>query len=493
MLRQMNPREPAGARPPLGPPGVVLVLAILLVGLLMVMGMTMLNLASSDHQIAGNESKSIQALYNADAGTEEAKMRLNPSAPVANQIPIGVAPNWRAYISTDSDAATATQTTLKARIAALDPTYVSANAADYTVYPSIQTANVIQWGWCRIEKKRDASNNLVYMNVLTGVETTTASATDAAGVTYNNLPVLVVTSEGIQQNVRRMIAMELRPIIATTTTNTTITVDPFAMSAHGKNSISVDGNVATDSYDSRKGAYGGTNKGANGDISTDATGPGVVAEIGPNATINGDLMVGPGANLASAVQNKGTVNGTTGTEPALTPMPLSTIPAGVKNSGAISLSGKATMTLTSGTYWFSSINISGNGQLTISGNVKIYVTGPVDAGGNGIVNAAAPTNLFIYGTQDPTNAANVCNSVSIHGNGNFSGAVYAPEADITMVGNGETYGALSGKSVKFTGSGMGGFHYDEALGNLGSFVTGGLTTNYSTSGYTRFSWREIPF
>ena len=124
--------------------------------------------------------------------------------------------------------------------------------------------------------------------------------------------------------------------------------------------------------------------------------------------------------------------------------------------------------------------------------MKIYVTGSVDIGGNGVGTAQnLPPNFLLYGTVDPSNAANKCTSVSIHGNGNFYGAVYAPDAAVQVAGNGVNYGALTGNTVQINGNG--GFHYDEALGNLGRWVTESVTTAYSTTGFTRYSWREIAF
>ncbi len=477
-----------------GPPGIALVLTILLVSLLLVMGMTLINLAGSDYQVASNESKSIQALYNADAGTEESKMRLSPSAPSADKIPVGAAATWRAYILSGH-----TQSEIAGDCAAstpgLDSAYNCSDASNYVFYNTVQTgSSAIPWGWLRIEKKKDGSGNPLYvdsMNVT--AETTVASVTDACGQTYQNKFILLVTSEGIQGFVRRMVQMELRPDVAAPV-STCIVVDPFASGAHGKNNVEIAGNVVTDSYDSRNGAYGATNKGNNGDVSTDATSAGAIT-VDANATVKGDAKAGPGADLATAIV-EGTPNSIKGdktTETSVMPMPLSAIPSGITNLGDLKLSGKGSMTLTTGTYWFSSISITGNGQLTISGDVKIYVTGSIDAGGNGIVNPnGTPPSLLLYGTVDPTNPANKCTDVKIHGNGAFAGAVYAPAASIDVVGNGEVYGALTGNTVKFTGSGHGGFHYDEALGNFGQFIipsSGGGTFDK----YSRHSWREIPF
>ncbi|MFA5028199.1 MAG: hypothetical protein WC713_10005, partial [Candidatus Methylomirabilota bacterium] len=390
------------------PPGIVLILTVLLVGLFMVMGMTMINLASSDHQIANNESRSIQALYNADAGTEEAKMRLSPNAPTASAIPIGTAATWRAYILSGR-----TQTEIQA---GLDPThgwappnYASAEATtNYVFYNTIQTgASTIPWGWARIQHKVDGSGNTIYQNVLNGAETSSATQTVGA-LTVNNPPILVVTTEGIQGNVRRMLSVEYQPIVAPTTTTTSVVTDPFGHAAHAGGGVTLNGNAYTDSYNSNNGAYNvGGNRFQNGHVSSDSI-TGNSISVDANSTVNGDALAGPGANVAAAIHVGGTVTGTLGTESAAWNMPLSAIPAGVANSGALSISGNRTVTLNEGTYWFSSINVAGNGTLRVSGAVKIYVTGPVDIGGNGVATANnKPPNFLLYGTVDPTNAANM--------------------------------------------------------------------------------------
>jgi len=476
-----------------GPPGVALVIAVLLVGLLLVMAMTMLNLSYSDYQVATNESKSIQALYNADAGVEEAKMRISPNAPTAAKVAIGTDVTWRAYIYSGYS---------KAQIqGGLDPTYGKAgpdytgseSTTKYDYYSTVQSGtDTVQWGWARIQHKVDAGGNIVYQSVATG-SNTTASSQSLGGVTVYNPPILEVTAEGIQGQVRRMISVEYQPIVSTTNTTTTVVTDPFANAVHAKGKVELMGSAWTDSYDSRKGAYGaaGNPPKGNGDVSTDSTTAAIVS-INPNSTINGDVFVGPGGDTGTAIDNKGTISGDQETESAAWVMPLSAIPSGVTNQGSLSISGNKVTTLNEGTYWFSSLSISGNGQLQINGAVKIYVTGSIDIGGNGVATASnLPTNLLMYGTVDPTDSTKKCTSVSIHGNGDLHGAIYAPDADIQASGNAAVYGSLTGKSVKINGNG--GFHYDEALGDIGEFVTESSATTFTTTGYSRYSWHEIAF
>jgi len=129
----------------------------------------------------------------------------------------------------------------------------------------------------------------------------------------------------------------------------------------------------------------------------------------------------------------------------------------------------------------SSIATTGQAKLCVTGKVEIYVTGDINIGGNGIANLSGlPPNFLIYGL--PT-----VDTVNIHGNSDFYGAVYAPSAAMQVSGNGSVFGALTGNTVQINGSGSAALHYDEALGLLGA------STTYATTGFSRYSWREIPF
>ncbi len=470
-------RECGGGRPghPAGPPGVILVITLLLVGLMMVMTTTMINLSSSDYLVATNESRSIQALFNADAGTEEAKMRVSPNAPTSVAIPISPSADWRAYILSGTTKAQV-QGGLDSTYGKAAPTYtMSEGTGNYTYYNTVQTGpNAIQWGWARVEHLIDAAGKIVYQDAVTGKATPVASFT-VGGTTVNNQPMLVVTAEGIQGSVRRMISPNYRPIISP---------PPFKKAIHAKNKVEMVGNAWTDSYNSdMKDANGNSipynqngNRGFKGHVSTDSIATGAIY-LETNSTINGDALVGPSGNPAVAIVNYGTITGQQTTEPTAQILDPTTIPQGCGDQGPLTVAGNSTRTLTTGCYWFSSISITGNGQVIIPNNaaVTIYVSGNIDIGGNGIANnSKLPPNLVIYGTQ-------ATSIVKIHGNGDFYGAVYAPDADLSVYGNGAVFGSLTGKTAKINGNG--GFHYDENLGNLGGTLMG----------FSRYSWREVAF
>ena len=101
---------------------------------------------------------------------------------------------------------------------------------------------------------------------------------------------------------------------------------------------------------------------------------------------------------------------------------------------------------------------------------RLWLKGGADISGNGVVNAAQkPTNLLIYG-MPPNYYPGVPGAldVKVRGNGQFYGAIYAPEAAITLGGagaSGEVFGSLIGKTVTMDGNGTK-IHYDEALAEI---------------------------
>src|SRR5207249_4798275 len=93
----------------------------------------------------------------------------------------------------------------------------------------------------------------------------------------------------------------------------------------------------------------------------------------------------------------------------------------------------------------------------------LYVAGPVaNVNGGGVNNHGWATNFIYYGL--PSNSG-----VNFQANGDFTGAIYAPNAVLGMNGGGTTVqdfvGACVVRSVNVVGHYQ--FHYDEALGKFG--------------------------
>jgi hypothetical protein len=128
------------------------------------------------------------------------------------------------------------------------------------------------------------------------------------------------------------------------------------------------------------------------------------------------------------------------------------------------------------------VSTSGSGGITIKekSTLSIYTAGNVDVtgdstGNGGILNQNGQASGFqIWGTASSASSQ----SVQISGNGSLSAIVYAPNADVSIVGNGEVYGAMVGKTVRVAGNAN--FHYDESLASYGG-----------NNPFKVASWREL--
>ena len=223
---------------------------------------------------------------------------------------------------------------------------------------------------------------------------------------------------------------------------------------------------------------------------------GAVTVNGDNAQVNGDASTGP----AGTIEGEENITGakTQNNNFQLSAVSIPSDLSGLSDGGGMHLSNDDDSdSLSAGDYQFSSIRISGGtltlngtvriyltdshsltisggGSLAVNGQLELYTTGDCNVGGNGIVNdSELPSNLIVYSTYE---TAGESDGFTLSGNAAFYGAVYAPNANLKVSGDGDIYGSLVGKTAAVTGNGD--IHYDEALQDLG----GG---EYTVSG-----WKE---
>lgn len=91
-------------------------------------------------------------------------------------------------------------------------------------------------------------------------------------------------------------------------------------------------------------------------------------------------------------------------------------------------------------------------------SLTVFSAGNVEISGAGIVNNHRPSQVQLYGTASDSQ------SITFLGSGNYSGIIFAPNADISLPGNTKIYGSVVGNN--FTISGSGSIHYDESLEHL---------------------------
>jgi hypothetical protein len=234
----------------------------------------------------------------------------------------------------------------------------------------------------------------------------------------------------------------------------------------GMEGVTLDGNVLIDSYDSRDGSYGPGNIQAHGDVCSCQD-----VWINGGITVNGDLMYGDGYNVyteGSSFSVMGSID-----DHSCGPVPAGGdfVTASWDNDNAtigltprgrdpfngtqwdFYLTAQEVLTLNPGKYYFTSAMMDGQSQLIINGPVEIYVDGPANFAGGGLVNASQdPKDLIIYASGETVHAT---------GGSGFYGAIHAPNATVFLDGGSTYYGTILGKSIDSDGSVI--VHVDEAI------------------------------
>jgi hypothetical protein len=334
-----------------------------------------------------------------------------------------------------------------------------------------------------------------------------------------------IVSEGWVRDPKSGEFLPLPRSVRVKTTNDAI----FAKGMVAKGQIDLSGNgILSDSFDSSDpakstgGQYDPAKRGDKGDVATNSS---VVDSLNVwNAEVYGKASTGPGGNLGI---HKGTVgslayhaSGKTGVEPGWStddmnvyfpdvsePSPgiqinnlnmglyfptWPTIENGVNVTYDYRSSGgtytlKTGLTLNNKKLYIAAdttliveggLSISGQGEIVIAPGVRLdlYMKGSTASiGGNGIANRGGNASNFSYWGM-PSNT-----EVTIQGNGDFIGTVYAPQAMAKFGGGGSSgddfIGALVSNQIKLNGHYK--FHYDESLGKFGP-----------RRGYTIITWNE---
>ena len=307
-----------------------------------------------------------------------------------------------------------------------------------------------------------------------------------------------ITATGYVPN--RNAAYKAVRVVSPTAQNNSGLFGSYAVYASGQ--ITVNNNALIDSYNSNNGNYGGGNVSSSGNVGTNGTSSGVIS-VGHNGTIKGNVSTGVGGT----VSNSGTVSGSqTHTNNLSYSTPV--VPAsltGLTTLGALSTSNGSTVTISAGDYKYTSISLSNNSTLNITGNVNLYLTssttalnisnngtlsialgasltvytnGQVDFSNNGVINnlSKKAANMIIYSTYSGANGFALGNNAVAYL------AVYAPNASIDLSNNAELYGSFIGNTVSLSNNGA--IHLDTALQSVSppSFMPGG--------GWKINSWKE---
>lgn len=250
------------------------------------------------------------------------------------------------------------------------------------------------------------------------------------------------------------------------------------------NSITMSGQASTDSYDSDIGGYGEVvdgeeNIGAEGDIAANGQ-----ITLGSKVEVNGDANPGadyPFTGTPPVTGSYGTLAAPIEVDDIALPTSIATDndndnilitnddgeTTAYSGSTDVVLASKEILTLPGGTYYLTSLTMSGQSQILVTGALGpaiVYIDssasltgGKVDVNitGQGISNIGVPADLQIYYTGD---------YIKLAGQASFTGTIYAPDASVTLSGQSDVYGSIvCGSNVD---SGQAAIHYDTALDSI---------------------------
>jgi hypothetical protein len=211
--------------------------------------------------------------------------------------------------------------------------------------------------------------------------------------------------------------------------------------------------------------------------------------IGPGTLIEADVFVGVGGDPATGIGSGGTITGDKYSLIEEIDFPVITPPSLPITGNALDGTG-ATITMTpaqSGQYTNLNLQQGGGnpGVLEITGGeVKLHITGDIDAG-NGcelIIRPGSSLIIYIDGNIATANSFGFNNETGnvkdfklyatgqgqqvfdIKAKNDVFGVIYAPEADINIYPNTQICGAIVGKNVIFKSGCT--FSYDAALRNV---------------------------
>ncbi len=279
----------------------------------------------------------------------------------------------------------------------------------------------------------------------------------------------------------------------------------FNYAIFAEEKIMIHNNTIIDSYNSDLGPYDKKkNMFSNGDIGSNKGGPLLPGEESisfmNSPFINGNISTGPGGKISVSsghtieeyINKKNTITYDNEVDLPLVVVPFALINL-KKKSSPQKLDVDRPVTISAEDhkdYVFSSIDVHSSGKLIIDGDVRIYVTDSntianFEVSGSSsevIINPNSSLTLYTDGdvvvqnnadinnlTKDPkkltiystVSSSKKTKGVDINNSSDFYGAIYAPEAHISITNNGNIFGSFVGRSFYVPNSVK--LHYDESL------------------------------
>ena len=229
------------------------------------------------------------------------------------------------------------------------------------------------------------------------------------------------------------------------------------------------------------------------DIGTQSTSDSSIV-LNSGVTVDGDVIVGVGGNPDTVIKDLGaTTTGINYSSSEQDYLPEIGAPDNLFDMLTdISVSGQTTTITPADNGQYSQISIKNGtvpGVLEISGgDVVLHITGDIQLGQSCEIIVKDGSTLTLYVDGDihcrdssginPESSSQGANTLHVYGTGDglqtfdlkaksqWTGVVYAPNADINLYANGDAYGAIVANNFEFKSGGN--YHYDESLRNIDS-------------------------
>jgi len=298
----------------------------------------------------------------------------------------------------------------------------------------------------------------------------------------------------------------------------------FGKGLFGSQSVTLYENAWVDSYDSRLGPYGPSNRGNHGDTGSKNT-----VTLYNNAHIHGTAMVEDGPQYLYLGHNATVTDSDLyhSFEDPLNNLPAVVVPSDLMNllypvqgdpritgnytisNGRLTVNNNRTVTISGGDFKFKSITMNNNSIMYITGNTRLYIESSLTLSNNTQViiqnnsvviwylgNQGTPftptlaNNSVINNTSQTTGnlriyVASSTNMTLANNAQAFNGVLYAPTSSITLANNSQFFGGIVSNVLTIVNNAV--VHYDVALREINFPEDPGLGTGPGTRMIVRWT------
>lgn len=233
----------------------------------------------------------------------------------------------------------------------------------------------------------------------------------------------------------------------------------FQCAICAKESVHLSGGAKTDSFDSATASYDVLLAGSDGNIRSNGTITlsGSYTQASGSAAAGGSVTTTGGATVTGTITNQAPAHEYSPVAPC---GPAYSNGAGVTGGNYNTYTGELTgnagdaITVSSGNYCFSSVQLAGGSSLTVNGPVVVNVAAHSDFSGGEIINTTADAeNLKLFSSLSSS-----VQGITVSGGAQTYMAIYAPDSKVEIVGGGDFFGSIVGTIVESaTGAKI---HYD---------------------------------